>query len=58
MTNQEIAKRILAALATLDGVSVSGRDNRRKMCSVEIYLQDLAEEVTKHDDTDKQGTDV
>ncbi len=58
MSKQEIKNKILAVLATLDKISVAGRENVRHMDAVMDYLQKMAEEVTRDDAHDEQGADV
>lgn len=58
MSKQEIKNKILAVLATLDTISVAGRDNVRHMDAVMDYLQKMAEEVTRDDTNDERGEDV
>lgn len=58
MNKQDIKNKILAVLATLDKISVAGRDNVRHLDAVMDYLQRMAEEVTQDDAHDEQGADV
>lgn len=47
MDHQEIKRKILAVLATLDEIDVCGRKSVGKMAAVMQYLEAMAEEMDK-----------
>lgn len=49
MDHQEIKRKILAVLATLDEIDVCGRKSVGKMAAVMQYLETMAQELDRPD---------